>query len=83
MFKGAVTGDENLKFEKSDNELSIDLDTNGTLINFKSIHGAQANILPSNEYYRLQNRRKLHSTGINLSVYNPLIHNVPKWSDTL
>ena len=35
LFKGAVTSDENLKFEKSDNELSIDLDTNGTLINFK------------------------------------------------
>ena len=30
----------------------------------------QVNILPLNEYYRLQNRPKLHSTSIKLSAYN-------------
>ena len=70
MFIGTVTSDENLKFEESDNESSIDLDTNGTLINFKIDSGALVNILPLNEYYRLQNRLKLHSTSIKLSAYN-------------
>ena len=70
MFIGAVTSNENLKFEESENEWSIDLDTNGTLINFKIDSGAHVNILPLNEYYRLQNRSKLHSTSIKLSAYN-------------
>ena len=70
MFIGAVTSNENLKFEESENEWSIDLDTNGTLINFKIDSGAHVNILPLNEYYRLQNCSKLHSTSINLSAYN-------------
>ena len=70
MFIGAVTSDEKLKFEESDNEWSIDLDPNGTLINFKVDSGSQVNILPFNEYYRLQNRPKLHSTNIKLSAYN-------------
>ena len=67
---GVVTSDENLKFEESDNKWSIDLDTNGTLINFKIDSGVQVNILPLNEYYRLKNLPKLHSTSIKLSAYN-------------
>ena len=67
---GAVTSDENLNFEESDNEWSIDFDINGTLINFKIASGAQVNILPLNEYYRLQNLPKLHSISIKLSAYN-------------
>ena len=51
LFISAVTSDENLKFEKNDNEWSTDLDANGTLINFKIDSGAQVNILPLNEYY--------------------------------
>ena len=51
LFTRAVTSDANLKFEESDNKWSIDLDTNGTLINFKIDSGAQVNILPLNEYY--------------------------------
>ena len=70
LFIGAVTSEENLKFEESDKEWSIDLDTNGTLKNFKIDSGIQVNILPLNEYHRLQNRPKLHSTSIRLSVYN-------------
>ena len=70
MFIGAVASNEKLKFEESDNELSIDLDANGTLINFKVDSGSQVNILSLNEYYRLQNRPKLHSTSIKLSTYN-------------
>ena len=42
----AVTSDENVKFEESDNEWSIDLYTNGTSINFKTDSGIQVNILP-------------------------------------
>ena len=61
MFIG-ITSDENLKFEENDNEGSIDLDTNGTLINFKINSGAQVNILHLNEYNRLQNFSKLRST---------------------
>ena len=70
LFIGAVTSDENLKFEESDNEWSIDLDTNGTLINFKTDSETQVNILHLNGYCRLQNRRKLHFTSIKLSAYN-------------
>ena len=70
MFIGAVTSDENLKFEGNDNEWLIDLDANGTLMNFKINSGAQINILPLNEYYRLQNRPKLPSSSIKLSAYN-------------
>ena len=70
LFIRAVTSDENLKFEESDDKWSIDLDTNGTLINFKIDSGAQVNILPLNEYYRLQNRSKLPSNSIKLSAYN-------------
>ena len=51
LFIRAVTSDANLKFEESDNKWSIDLDKNGTLINFKIDSGAQVNILPLNEYY--------------------------------
>ena len=54
LFIGAVTSDENLKFEENDNEWSIDLDVNGTLINFKINSGAQVNILTLNKYYRLE-----------------------------
>ena len=61
LFIGAITSDENLKFEESDKEWSIDLDTNGKLISFKIDSGAQVNILPLKEYYRLQNRPKLQS----------------------
>ena len=39
LFIGAVTSDGNLTFEENDNEWSIDLDANGTLINLKSIQG--------------------------------------------
>ena len=69
-FMIAVTSNENLKFEENDNEQSIDLDGNGTLINFKVDSEAQVKILPLNEYYRLKNRPKLHSTCIKLSAYN-------------
>ena len=51
LFIGTVTSDENLKFEESENEWSIVLDTNGTLRNFKIDSGAQVNIVPLNEYY--------------------------------
>ena len=44
-FIGAVTSNDNFKFQENDNEWSIDLDANGTLINFKIDSGAQVNIL--------------------------------------
>ena len=66
----AVTSDENLKFEESDNEWSIDLYTNGTLINFKTDSGIQVNILPLNEHDPMQNHPKLHLFSIKLSAYN-------------
>ena len=50
LFIGLVTSNDNLKFEENDNKWSIDLDTNGSLINFKIDSGAQVNILPLNEY---------------------------------
>ena len=70
LFIGVITSDENLKFEESGNKWSIDLATNGTLINFKIDSGAQVNTLPLNEHYRLQNCPKLHSTSIKLSAYS-------------
>ena len=66
----AVTSDENLKFEESDNEWSIDLYTNRTLINFKTDSGMQVNILFLNEHDPLQNHPKLLLFNIKLSVYN-------------
>ena len=45
---GAVTSEE---FEENATKWSIDLDANGTLINFKIDSGVQVNILPLNEYY--------------------------------
>ena len=73
LFIGAITSDENLKFEENDNEGSIDLDTNGTLINFKINSGAQVNVLHLNEYNRLQNRSKLRSTVSNCLLMMALI----------
>ena len=73
LFIGAITSDENLKFEENDNEGSIDLDTNGTLINFKINSGAQVNVLHLNEYSRLQNRSKLRSTVSNCLLMMALI----------
>ena len=70
LFIGAITSNENLKFEENDNEWLIDLDANGTLINFKIDSGAQVNILPLREYYRLENCPKLHSTSVKLPAYN-------------
>ena len=70
LFIVAITSDENLEFEESDNEWSIDLYTNRTLRNFKTDSGVQVNILPLNEHNPMQNHPKLHLFSIKLSAYN-------------
>ena len=73
LFIGAIASDENLKFEETDNEWPLYLDTNGTLINFKIDSGSQVNSLPLNEYDRLQNRSKWRSTVSNCLLIMALI----------
>ena len=66
MFAGAVGTSDTDDSE----DWTIDLTTNGTLINYKIDTGAQTNILPYNDYMKLHERPKLNATKVTLSAYN-------------
>ena len=68
FFIGALTNDR-ITFDE-ENDWCIDLNTNGSVVNFKIDTGAQANVLPWNVYSKLSKSPKLNKSKVKLTVYN-------------
>ena len=68
IFIGALTNDLNTFDEE--NDWCIDLNTNGSVVNFKIDTGAQANVLPWNVYSKLSKIPKLNKSKVKLTAYN-------------
>lgn len=60
----------NYKINATSEDWNVNLEVNGTDIEFKIDSGSQVNILPTKDYQRLLKRPNLKSTGITLSAYN-------------
>ena len=60
----------NLKIDTVNDDWSVELETNGTLVCYKIDTGAEANILPYHEFQRLKNPPKLLSSLVKLTAYN-------------
>ena len=56
--------------DTQNSEWKISLQSNGSDIEYKIDTGAQVNVLPYEQYLRLQKKPKLHKMGIQLSAYN-------------
>ena len=61
---------EDDKISPSENEWTIDLLVNQTLLPFKIDSGAQANIVPENCFRTLKSKSKLHKPNAKLTAYN-------------
>ena len=71
FFIGAIKNEDMISFdENNDQEWTIDLTVNKTLINFKIDSGTEANIIPLCEYRNIRNRPKLHKPRVKLTAYN-------------
>ena len=68
FFIGTVTND--LITFKEENDWCTDLNTNGSVVNFKIDTGAQANVLPWKVYSKLLKRPKLIKSKVKLTAYN-------------
>ena len=71
LFIGTITGNDLISFD--DKEWTIDIVANNAVINFKIDTGAQANILPYQEYCQLEKRPKLNKTKVSSCAYNGTI----------
>ena len=56
--------------EDEENEWTIELLVNQTLVSFKIDSGAHANIIPENCFRTLKNKPKLHKPNAKLTAYN-------------